>query len=54
MQHHHTQQAVQAELHNEKKTIPVMFKYPASTKDKEALLVGSFTNWKEPYLMVKR
>ncbi|UJR36154.1 hypothetical protein I4U23_028888 [Adineta vaga] len=53
MQHHHSQQAVQAEMQNEKKTIPVVFKYPASPKDKEALLVGSFTNWKETIVMVK-
>jgi len=36
-----------------KKTIPVVFKYPASPKDKEALLVGTFTNWKDPVAMVK-
>jgi hypothetical protein len=54
MQQHHTQQAVQPELQNDKKTIPVVFKYPASPKDKEALLIGSFTNWKETILMVKR
>jgi len=36
-----------------KKTIPVVFRYPASPKDKEALLVGSFTNWKETISMVK-
>ena len=54
MQQHHTQQAIQAELQNEKKTIPVVFRYPASPKDKEALLTGSFTNWKETILMVKR
>ncbi|CAF1458935.1 unnamed protein product [Adineta steineri] len=53
MQQHHTQQAVQAEMHNEKKTIPVVFRYPASTKDKEALLTGSFNNWKDMVLMVK-
>lgn len=54
MQQHHTQQAVQAEMQNEKKTIPVVFKYPASPRDKEALLTGSFTNWKEMITMVKR
>ena len=54
MQQHHTQQAVQAEMQNEKKTIPVVFKYPASLRDKEALLTGSFTNWKEMITMVKR
>lgn len=54
MQQHHTQQAVQAEMQNEKKTIPVVFKYPASSKDKEALLTGSFTNWKDMVPMVKR
>jgi hypothetical protein len=48
------QQAVNAELQNEKKTIPVVFRYPASPKDKEALLTGTFTNWKEMILMVKR
>jgi hypothetical protein len=52
MQQYHNQQAVQE---NEKKTtIPVVFRYPASPKDKEALLSGSFTNWKETILMVKR
>ena len=40
MQQHHTQQAVQADLQSEKTTIPVVFKYPASPKDKEALLSG--------------
>jgi hypothetical protein len=54
MQQHQTQQAVQAEIQNEKKTIPVVFKYPASPKDKEALLTGSFTNWKDMVTMVKR
>ncbi len=54
MQHYHTQQAIHEELQNEKKTIPVVFRYPASTKDKEALLAGTFTNWKETILMVKR
>ncbi len=54
MQQHQTQQAIQAELQSEKQTIPVVFKYPASPKDKEALLTGSFTNWKETILMVKR
>lgn len=39
---------------NEKKTIPVVFKYPAASKDKEAFLIGSFTNWKESVAMVKR
>jgi len=53
MHQQHTQQAAQAEMQNEKKTIPVVFKYPASPKDKEALLVGSFTNWKETISMVK-
>ncbi|CAF0744789.1 unnamed protein product [Didymodactylos carnosus] len=37
----------------EKKTIPVVFRYPASPKDKEAQLIGSFTNWKELVQMVK-
>ncbi|CAM4890114.1 unnamed protein product [Rotaria socialis] len=50
---HHSQQAVHSEMHNEKKTIPVVFKYPALPKDKEALLTGSFTNWKEMITMVK-
>jgi len=54
MHQYHTQQAVQAEMHNEKKTIPVVFKYPASPRDKEALLTGSFLNWKETVPMVKR
>ena len=54
MQQHHTQQAVHAEMQNEKKTIPVVFKYPCSAKDKEAWLVGSFTNWKDLVPMVKR
>jgi hypothetical protein len=54
MQQHHTQQAVQAEMQNEKKTIPVVFKYPCSAKDKEAWLTGSFTNWKDLVPMVKR
>ena len=54
IQQHHSQQAVQAEMQNEKKTIPVVFKYPASPRDKEALLTGSFTNWKEMITMVKR
>jgi geranylgeranyl pyrophosphate synthase len=54
MQHYTFQQAVQADLQNEKKTIPVVFRYPASLKDKEALLVGSFTSWKETIAMVKR
>jgi hypothetical protein len=54
MQQHHTQQAAQAEIQNGKKTIPVVFRYPASPKDKEALLTGSFTNWKEMIVMVKR
>ncbi|CAF0924777.1 unnamed protein product [Rotaria sp. Silwood1] len=53
MQQHHTQQAVNTDIQNEKKTIPVVFKYPASPKDKEALLFGSFTNWKETIAMVK-
>ncbi|CAF2034405.1 unnamed protein product [Rotaria magnacalcarata] len=53
MQQYLTQQAVDAELKNGKKTIPVVFKYPASPKDKEALLAGSFTNWKETIVMVK-
>lgn len=53
MHQYHTQQAVQAEMHNEKKTIPVVFKYPASPRDKEALLTGSFLNWKETVPMVK-
>jgi len=54
MQHHHTQQAIQAEMHQErKKTIPVVFQYPASSKDKEAFLTGSFTNWKDTIPMVK-
>ena len=44
-------QAAQVE---EKKTIPVVFKYPASPKDKEVLLAGSFTNWKDTIMMVKR
>jgi hypothetical protein len=55
MQQYQSQQAVNSELQNEKKTtIPVVFRYPASPKDKEALLSGSFTNWKETILMVKR
>jgi hypothetical protein len=54
MQQHHSQPAVQTELPNEKRTIPGVFKYPASPKDKEALLVGSFTNWKDTIVMVKR
>ena len=54
MQQHHTQHAVQAEMQNEKKTIPVVFRYPALAKDKEALLTGSFNNWKEKVPMVKR
>lgn len=55
MQHYHTQQAIQAELQNEKKTtIPVVFRYPASPKDKEIHLSGTFTNWKDTILMVKR
>ena len=54
MQQHHTQHPTHAEVHSEKQTIPVVFKYPASPKDKEALLTGSFTNWKETILMVKR
>jgi hypothetical protein len=54
MQQHQTQQAIQAEMQNEKKTIPVVFKYPASPKDKEALLAGTFTNWKDTVPMVKR
>jgi len=49
----HTQQIIEAESQNEKKTIPVVFKYPASPKDKEALLVGSFTSWKETIVMIK-
>jgi len=53
MQQNNFQQALHAELQNEKKTIPVVFRYPASPKDKEALLVGSFTNWKETISMVK-
>jgi hypothetical protein len=48
------QQAVQEEMQNEKKTIPVVFKYPAVSKDKEALLTGSFTSWKDMVPMVKR
>ncbi|CAF1128483.1 unnamed protein product [Rotaria sordida] len=51
--HHHTHQAVHEEMQQEKKTIPVVFKYPALPKDKEALLIGSFTNWKETIPMVK-
>jgi hypothetical protein len=54
MQQHHTQHAAQAEMQNEKKTIPVVFKYPCSPKDKEAWLTGSFTNWKDMITMVKR
>jgi len=54
MQQQHTQHAAQAEMQPEKKTIPVVFKYPASPKDKEALLTGSFTNWKDMVPMVKR
>ena len=55
MQQYHTQQAIHTEIQNENKTtIPVVFRYPASPKDKEALLTGSFTNWKETVLMVKR
>lgn len=50
---HILHQMAHAELQNEKKTIPVVFKYPASPKDKEAFLVGSFTNWKDPIQMVK-
>jgi len=46
-------QAVLQQQQNEKKTIPVVFRYPASPKDKEALLIGSFTNWKETIQMVK-
>ncbi|CAF3856825.1 unnamed protein product [Rotaria sordida] len=53
MQQLQAQQAINSELQNEKKTIPVVFKYPASPKDKEALLSGSFTNWKETVAMVK-
>ncbi|CAF1511227.1 unnamed protein product [Adineta ricciae] len=53
MQQHHTQHAAQAEMQNEKKTIPVVFRYPALAKDKEALLTGSFNNWKEKVPMVK-
>ncbi|CAF4710205.1 unnamed protein product, partial [Rotaria sp. Silwood1] len=52
-QHHHPQQTTHTEMHNEKKTIPVVFKYPALPKDKEAFLTGSFTNWKETIPMVK-
>lgn len=54
MNQYHNQQAVQAEMQSEKKTIPVVFRYPASPKDKEALLSGSFLNWKETVAMVKR
>jgi hypothetical protein len=54
MQQHHAQQAAQAEMQNEKKTIPVVFRYPASPKDKEVFLTGSFTNWKDMIAMVKR
>jgi hypothetical protein len=54
MQQYNIQQAANAELQNEKKTIPVVFRYPASPKEKEALLTGTFTNWKETILMVKR
>ncbi|CAF2387111.1 unnamed protein product [Rotaria sp. Silwood2] len=53
MQQQNTQQAANTESQNEKRTIPVVFKYPASPKDKEALLAGSFTNWKETIAMVK-
>jgi hypothetical protein len=49
-----TEQFIQAETQNEKKTIPVVFKYPASPRDKEVLLTGSFTNWKDTIAMVKR
>lgn len=45
---------IPVETHQDKKTIPVVFKYPASSKDKEAFLVGSFTNWKDTVSMVKR
>jgi hypothetical protein len=54
MQQQHAQQAIQAEIQNEKKTIPVVFKYPTSPRDKEAFLTGSFTNWKDMVPMVKR
>lgn len=54
MQQALSQQNADAEIRNEKKTIPVVFKYPASPKDKEALLAGSFTSWKETIVMVKR
>lgn len=54
LQQYHNQLAVHDELQQEKKTIPVVFRYPASPKDKEALLTGSFTNWKDTILMVKR
>jgi 5'-AMP-activated protein kinase regulatory beta subunit len=53
MQQQHAQQAIQAEIQNEKKTIPVVFKYPTSPRDKEAFLTGSFTNWKDMVPMVK-
>ncbi|CAF0739993.1 unnamed protein product [Didymodactylos carnosus] len=43
----------QSNREKEKKTIPVVFRYPASLKDKEAQLIGSFTNWKEVVQMVK-
>lgn len=54
MHHYPTQQAVHTELQNEKKTIPVVFRYPASPKEKEVYLTGTFTNWKKTVLMVKR
>jgi hypothetical protein len=54
MQQNQIQQAAQAEMQNEKKTIPVVFKYPCSLRDKEAFLTGSFTNWKDMIPMVKR
>ncbi len=54
MDHYQIQQALQAESQSEKKTIPVVFRYPASPKDKEALLSGTFTNWKDTIVMVKR
>ena len=54
MHHYHTQQAIQAELQNEKKTtIPVVFRYPASPKDKEVDLSGTLTFVKETIIMFK-
>jgi hypothetical protein len=36
------------------KKIPCVFKYAARASAKEVQLVGSFTNWKDKYQMVKR